>query len=334
MPAPHRVRVDLPLAGIASAAMPVEDYVGLQILKPRLTGAQSGKLWAYSDDTFFRAAVATGRTDGLVAPGSAYERIEFDVSASDMYFCDKFGLEAVVTDEEAAEAKAQGRPISDMRAFKAQLILGYLLNMMEQRIAGLLFDTSTTFSSYTGTPAAQWDTDTADPYDDRITAYESIKGAGKWNPAKCDFVLLMGDVVWQRVRRNPALLDAIKSTQMATSKRITPELFAQYMDVDKVLIGGGTYNSSKDDGSITVANIWGDYAGFYMVPRNVQNHVGPLLGMSLLWDANGGALPYGYTTERYDERNADGEVVKGRHYHDPVVSDASCGYVFSNVTSA
>jgi hypothetical protein len=332
MPAGHRIRFDEPLAGLASATMPVEEYVGLQVLKARETKAQTGKLWAYGAGTFFRPAVATGRTAGLVAPGSVYERIEFDVSTSDLYSCEKYGLEAVVTDEEFAAAQQQGQPISNIREFKSNLILRHLLNWTEQRNAALLFDTSTTFASYTSTPTAKWDTDDADPWNDRLTAYESIKGHGYWNRSTCEFVCLMGDEVWQRTRRNPALLAAVNDQIMTTTNKITPELFAQYLEVDKVLIGSGTYNSSQDDGSETVANIWGDYAGFYMVPKNVQNHVGGILGLSLFYTGVGGALPYGYMNERYLERAADGEVVKGRHYHDPVVKDAGCGFVFSDMT--
>jgi len=329
MPAAHRVHDDQPLASMSLAKVPVADYIGHQILKPVAVKKQSDKLWTYGDGTFFTAAPAAGQLLFQRGPGSSYQRYEWDISAATSYYCENYGLEIVCSDEEVANADDG----IDIRATNGALVASHLMNAQEQRYAALLFDVATTFVSYTNTPTAKWDADTAQPWDDRTIAVESMMANGTYDPLRNDLIFATGIQPWHRFARNPFLVDAIKHTRDASV--ITREDFRQYLQVDKFLVGAGTYNTADDGQAISLGYIWGDYGGFYSVPKGTPGLKQPSLGYSPVWTGMGGSIGnLGYGTRTYRDDTVRGEVIQGDNYVDEVVTQAPAGYVFSDLTDA
>jgi len=312
------------------AKVPVADYIGHQVLKPVAVKKQSDKIWAYADGTFFTTAAPAGQRLFLRGPGSAYNRYEWDVSATTAYFAENYGLEIVCSDEEV-ENSDDG---IDPRADNGAIVAANLMNAQEQRYAALLFDTTTTFASYTSAlTTTRWDSDTADPWANRITAVESMMSNGTYDPLRNDLVCVTSIQAWHRFCRNPFLVDAVKHTSDASV--ITRDEWMRYLQVDKFLVGAGTYNTADDGQSISLGYIWGDYVGFYSVPKGTPTLKAPSLGFSPVWTGMGGNIGnLGYGTSTYRDDTVKGEVIQGDHYVDELITQAAAGYVFSDVTAA
>jgi len=320
---------------MAIAQVPIDDYIGMQVLKPMRVGKQSDDLWQFSQGTFFTAAAQAGRELYLVGPGAPYPRIDYDVSTTDAYRCRKYGLEIVCPDEEDANYDSPEMH----RAVKASIVLMNLLSAHEQRCVTLLTDVSTTFASYTATPTAKWDADGADPFADRITAVESMKGGGNYNPRVNDLICVIGEAAWLRCQRNEAVIGRMKHVRDALVT--TEEDWQKYLQVDKFLVHRGTYNTAKPGQDVSISDMWPDYIGFYSAPKDgptgsaLPAGVAPGLGRSFIWPGpNNGDGETGYMTKRYRDETIDSWIVKGNHHTDVAVWQARAGYVFTDVSAA
>lgn len=86
------------------------------------------------------------------------------------------GLKAVLSEEEGS---ISDRSVIDPERDSVNLITSMLKTEMEQKINALLFDSSTTFSSYTAAASEYWDASSTDIEGDIDTAKESVrKNAG------------------------------------------------------------------------------------------------------------------------------------------------------------
>jgi len=329
MPTPYQVHVDAPLTQYTLAKRPITAYIGHQILKPASVEKESGKIFTYGDDTFFTTAGASGQRLYQHAPGADYAKVNYDVTSTSTYFCEDYGLEIPVTFREIANADKPINPLSNGGA----IIMGHLANAQEQRYATLLLDSTTTFSSYTGTPAAQWDAALAVPFDDRCTAVESMMENGSYDPMIHDLVCEIGIQGWHLAQRNGDLIDSISGVRDASI--ITEEDFRKYLQVDKLFIGRGTYNTAKKGQSISLGYIWdGDKVGFYAVPKGNPGEAMSVLGATNVWTKeNGGSGPLGFAFDRFKLMKQKRYDVVGNHCVDELITMASCGYVFTNVFS-
>jgi len=311
------------------AKAPISEYIGLQILKPMNVLKVSDKLFTYGDDTFFTTAGASGQRLYQHAPGADYAKVEYDVTSTTTYYCEDYGLEIPVPLRVIKNADKPLQPLSTAGA----IVSGHLLNAQEQRYATLLQDSATTFASYTGTPAAQWDSSAPIPFDDRNTAVESMMSNGSYNPMVHDLVCVMGVQGWHRAQRNADLIDSVKGTRDASV--IIEADFQKYLQVDKLLIGRGTYNTAKKGQALSLSYIWdGDKVSFFAVPKGQPGDAMANLGATFVWTAeNGGTMPTGMAMDRFLLQKQKRYDVVGNHCVDEIVLMASCGYVFTNVFS-
>ena len=329
MPTPYQVHVDAPLTSMSLAKAPITDYIGLRILKPMSVVKESDKLFTYGDDTFFTTAGASGQRLYQHAPGADYAKVEYDITSTQTYFCEDYGLEIPVPIKVIKNADKPLQPLSTAGA----IVAGHLLNAQEQRFSTLLQDSTTTFSSYTSTPAAQWDAAAPIPFDDRNTAVQSMMENGSYNPVVHDLICVMGIKGWHLAQRNADLIDSIKGTRDASV--ITEEDFRKYLQVNQLLIGRGTYNTAKKGQSISLDYIWdGDKVSFFAVPKGSPGDAMATLGATFTWTAeNGGAMPTGMAMDRFLLKKQKRYDVVANHCVDEIVLMASCGFIFTNVFS-
>lgn len=332
MPAAHTVHVDRPLTNIVLGAAPVAAYVGHHALPPIMVKKQSDKIWAEGDGANFTTAPKSGQKLLYRGPGSEFQRVDYTVSATAIYYCENYGLEIPLSWEELANADQPLNP----RAKKGGLGLTLCRNAQEQRYAALLFDYSTTFASYTSSPTG-WDTDPADIPGDCAGVVEGLMTRGRYDPNVNKLVAIMGVEAWHDCRRNSDLLEAIKYTQDV--RKVTVDAFREFMheDIEELHIGRGTYNTVADGQTVTGGFIWGKHCGIYSVPRNPASHMGPAVGFTPIWNTGdkgrGGPNDFGLGSLWYSEKKTKSEIVQTDHYADEYVAQASAGYIFNNVTS-
>lgn len=333
MPGISSVHVDQPLKDLALAQVPVGEYATRRVLKPMMVGKQSDKIWELGAETFVTAAPATGKELFLVAPGTPYPRVEYSVTTSDAYFCQKRGLEIAVPDELDANYDSPQMH----RAIRTAIVMMSLESAAEQRRVALLTSTSTLPNA---APAAKWDADAANPWADRDTAIEYFRSKGLWHPSTTDLVCVVGLKAWHRFRHNPGLTDKIKGVRDASMP--TAEDWRRYLDVDEFIIHADTYNTARDGQTPTFSDMWPDYAGFYVVPKDgagggqsLPPGVGPQVGRSFVWRGpDNGDSNTGYGVRKYRDDTRDAWISKVRHHVDEGILQTDAAYLFTDLTAA
>lgn len=347
MPSVSSGHIDAALPGLAMGHIAINELEALQVLLPYMVKKQSNDIWDFDTSAAYTVAAPTGKTALEIGPGDEYPELEYKVATTDAYRCRRYGCRIPILDREAANWDDPALH----RAFKTAKVANTVLSEANRRGLALLGDTTTTFSSYTATPAAQWDADGSNPMSDAITATESMKSNGAYVPSMHDIVLLIGEDAWLRCYMNESITGRKKYTADALTQ--TTEDWAKYLSpagVSKVIISRSRYNTSVQGQTPSLGLMFSDMAGFYAVPKGAgagpadqwPPGFGPQLGRTFLWsdpnDEGGyGARSqegWGFGFKRYRKNEIDGWMVQGGHDVDEVVLMAECGYVFTNLTSA
>ncbi len=137
--------------------------------------------------------------------------------------------------------------------------------------------------------------------------------------------LVLGDLVFDTLADHPNLLDRIKYSSSSESPAlVTPNLIAQLVGVQKVLIGMSLYTVSPEgtaEASVVYTPLWDDDALLaYVAPR--PSLFTPSAGYNFVWrTAFGGPR---YVKRRRDPISDKGELVEGYQFFDQkgVATDA------------
>ena len=347
MPSVSSGHIDAALPGLAMGHIAINELEALQVLLPYMVKKQSDDIWDFDTSAAYTVAPPTGKNALEIGPGDEYEQLEYKVSSADAYRCRRYGCRVPILDREAANWDDPAL----MRAFKTAKVMNTVLSEANRRGLALLGDTSTTFSSYTATPAAQWDADGSDPMDDAITATESMKSNGALVPSMHDVVLLIGEDAWLRCRNNESIIGRGKYSR--DMMNCTTDDWVKYLSaagVSKVIVSRSRYNTSKDAQTPSLSLMYSDMAGFYAVPKGAgagpadmwPPGFGPQLGRTFIWSDPNNEGGYGQRSQegwgfgfkRYRKDEIDAWMIQGGHDVDEVVLMAECGYVFTNLTSA
>lgn len=127
--------------------------------------------------------------------------------------------------------------------------------------------------------------------------------------------------VWAKLKENKVLLERIKYTRTGI---LTPEIFAELIDVETVKIGGAMEEKSEQ-----LKPIWTDCVILAYVPKANEKR-------------NVFAPSYGYTLRRkgglfvdtYQEKGGKVEIVRCTDIHKPCLMGKSAGYLIKNCISA
>ena len=259
------------------------------------------------------------------APRSNYPRGDWEYGSL-TYETWENGFEYPVDDAEAAEFKA----FFNAERTSAEIAALMLLRVQERRIADLLFN-ATTFSGYTSGVGTEWSTtSTATPIDDCLNKAETVEANCGMRPN----TLIIGSTARNNLDRNAQIRDRIKYTNPAVGNaRLSDELLAQALGVDRVLVGRARYNDADKGKDYNAAEIWDDEYALLCVTNPVApTDMGqtPNLGRTVLWTEDS---PTNLVVERYRDETVRGEVVRVRQNTDERVLFANTGYLLSNITS-
>ena len=326
MPNKAGVHTDRPLTSFAVAQQPITNYPLATILKPLQVQNSSDTFYVYGAEWQFGNEEATGRTRFARAPRAKYEGFEYNVTTA-TYSCVEYGLQVMVDDSEQANADRPLDPLQDgALSVRTQLMSAY-----HARLAALLTDSASTFSSYTSGAATAWSShDTAVPLDDSVTAQESLRDNGTFNPAVNEVVCAMGKPEWYDLIQNADLIDRVKYTG-GGGAAVTMEAAAQYLQVDRVVVVDQTMNTSKDGQTFAAKEAWtANVIGFYSVPKSRPALKAPGLGFTAIWSrGNSGDAATGMKMLRYRDESRNLTIVRGNHHTDEKVSQAAAGYIIT-----
>lgn len=244
------------------------------------------------------------------------------------YATDENGWEEVIDERE----KNRYRYILDAEQIAAARAMDVVLRNQEQRVADLLFNTTTwTGASLTTSITNEWD-DAANavPLTDVEAAVKKVyDGSGLWANA-----LVINRQVFRNLRNCDQIVDRIASSGAGNPTKasdITEAMLAAAFDLEFVIVAGSSKNGAKEGQSASPSQIWsGEYAMVCKVATGSDMRE-PCVARTFHWSEDGSAI--GGTIEEYDEPQSRGKVIRVRHDTDEVVMYPQAAHLLSNITT-
>ncbi|HOO90733.1 MAG TPA: hypothetical protein PLA74_07900 [Syntrophales bacterium] len=256
------------------------------------------------------------------APKSGYTRDDFEWETG-TYRCEEYGFEEPL-DEVERKMYAYLFDAEKVATLRATEIL---LRSQELRIKNVLYNTNN-FTAHAITN--EWDdSSNATPKADVKTGVDTIRDATGIEPN----AFICSRSIFDNAMITAEIKDYIKYTQahLTLSFDAQKNLLAQYLGLEKVLVGDAVYDAGKKGKATSTTSIWGtEYAMIARVATQGWNPKEPCVGRSLLWTADS---PTNLVTEQYYEEQIRSDVYRVRHNVDEVLVFPAAAYLMSNMTT-
>jgi len=270
-------------------------------------GVESGRYGIFTQADQFRNEAET------IAAGGPYPVGGFRVSTT-TYSTEEIGQATDLPDRTLANASGAFK--KSLRMAKARWCADKVELRREIDTATLAFASSWGTND---TTATDWDDySNSDPLLDINTAMYTVLAATGEEPN----VGVLGSEVWKDLKINPSVLDLLGANERG---KITLDLLASHLEIDKLLVGKAIYNSAVEGQSGVYANCWGQNALFI--------HVNPATPDPYTASA-------GYTFESapmmiktWREGGRDTEFFRARIIQDQKIVGSNLGYYFSGIVS-
>lgn len=232
----------------AAIAYRNQAYIAREIAPVVEVEKDSGKVWVVDKANWLRDDADPDRRPGTRAPRGGYTTTQLEYSLLEM---------------------AQAHPIPDriarssdaaIRIYErgSEFCMDRVLLRLERHAAATLMTTSVWGTD--NTTATDWDDfSNGDPANDVNTAKRTVQEAiGR--PAN---VAVMGQIVYDAVSIHPDGLDRFKHTQTGI---LTKEQVAQWLGLERVLIGTATRNTADEGATASMSPVWDDDCLVLYVP--------------------------------------------------------------------
>ena len=229
---------------------------------PRTPVSQEFKWLAYD--------LAQGFTvpDTKVGRKSTPNEVEF--AATEIFDkTEDHGLDDLVPNEDI-EADNQGIDPLGM----ATTYLTNLVNLArEQRVASKVFNAASfaTNKQATLSGSSQWSDKGSDP----VAAIGDALDVPIMRPN----IGILGQQTWTALRRHPLIVQAIKGTAQG-SGMVSRQEFADFFELQELLIGAGFVNQAKRGQNTKLARVWGKHAAFIYRDRAAGAQGGVTFGFT------------------------------------------------------
>ncbi len=241
---------------------------------------------------------------------------EVDFSATEII--DKvldYGLDDIVPNEDIRADNQGIDPLGTATAYLTNLV-----NLArELRAANLVFNTASygagLYTTLAGTN--QWsDTVNSDP----VAAIGDALDVPIMRPN----IAVFGQQAWTKLRRHPKIVQAIKNTNQGAGM-VSREEFAEFFELQEVLIGQGLANTAKKGQTAVLSRVWGKHASFFYRDRAAGPQAGVTFGMTAQWgDKIAGNIDEPTIGLKGSQRVRSGEQLK------EIITAPDVGYFFQN----
>jgi len=309
MPQPQLsdVHIDRAIRNVAirySNAAFIADQVAPVVTVPN----ESDKYFLFTKGDWFRDQADNDRQPGTRAP-----RGGFTLSTSS-FTLREAAHATPIPDRIRDNSDDPLRPWEDAARYSSQMVM----LRRERRAATALFVASTWNSGTDFTVVNQWsDLVNSDPASDLATGLDAIATA----TAQIANTLLIGRNVYTQLRQHPDGLDRYKHTQTGI---MTAAMVAEWLGVERLIIGNAVYNSAAEGATAVMANIWGKNALLMYLPANPS-----ITEPSAAYIFQKGGLQ----TKRYREEAEEQDVVEAKLLHDTVRTAVDCGYYYPAIVA-
>jgi hypothetical protein len=214
-------------------------FVGTRLAPPFPTALQSATYYMFGAEELANVPVLKPR-----APGSGYPRLVSSVS-NDNYYCQNYGLEGLVPDEERLKYGAY----FDADLAKVRKIVDTIKVNHEMRVHTLA--TNTALVPYAGV-AVKWDDGASNPKDDVDAAKEYIRLQTGMEVNR----MVISNAVFLKLQQHPRLVDLFKYTSAGL---LNEDKLASYFNLPQggLAIAKSVLATNLEGQTFTPADIWG-----------------------------------------------------------------------------
>lgn len=319
MPQPTQtdVHVDAILTNISVAYIQKADaFVAQKVFPVVPVDKQSDKYFIYNKADWFRDE-AEKRADATESAGSGYNL------SQDNYFCDVYAFHKDIGDQVRQNTDSPLDPDRDATQFVTQRI------MLRQEVQWTTsyFTTGIWGTDVTGGSSfTQWsDFAGSDPIEDIYTGIQTVLSNTGFEPN----TLVLGYTVWRKLKNHPDFVDRVKYT---SSDALTPDIFARYLDIDRVFIAKAIQNTAKEGQTASYGFVFGKSAWLgYVNPQPAIMQ--PSAGYVFTWKgvSDGLGTNIGITRFRMQHLRADRVEAQVAWTNKVVATDL--GYFFSSAVA-
>lgn len=294
-----------------------EGYIGLRALKPFPSAVKTGNFSVIPVEQLLEDA----KLDR--APGSGYSRGKYQFEQAS-FDCVEYGHEEPLDDSE----RAMYAYTIDAERVTTDRGLMKVLRGAEKRACDLLLATSAS----TGT-AGIWSTaSSGTPITDAIVAKLAIRNSTglRANAGIMDWEAFV------RARECAEVLDRIKYSGIDDPKDVTPNILAQAMGLEELIISGGMRNSAKTGQAATFTQIWTKTVFWVGRIARSMDLREPCFGRAVLWTGDGGgSMGDGAVApaivEQYRDEPVRSDIFRVRHWMDELTLYNAAGYKITGV---
>lgn len=316
MPQPTRsqVHVDAILTNMSIAYMNEQDnFVASKVFPTVNVQKQSDKFFTYSQADFYRDQ-AQVRAGGTESAGSGYGL------STDTYSSSVWALHKDVDDQVAANSDAPLDPYQDATRFLAH----QMMIRQERDWASNYFTTSVWGTD--STPSTLWDASGSSPIDDIQTGINTVLSNTGYLPN----TLVLSYAAYKTLRNHADFVDRYKYT---SADSITPELIGKVLDLPRVMVMKGVYNSAVEGASASYGQIGDKDALLCYVAPNAGLMTASA-GYNFVWNGVGGGLGTSTAVSRFRMDWLRADRIEIESAWDFKVVSSALGYFFSNPVSA
>jgi hypothetical protein len=321
-PTLNAVHISAPLTQMSLAFMQdlQEAYIATKVFPIIPVEKQSDKYYTYEKGSWFRDE-AKKRAPGTPLPLSGYG------ISTDNYACDVFGIGKAVADQIRANADAA----IDLDGEAVKFVTQKCMLRMEIDWVSTFFTTSVWTGSTTAgdiAPGTKWNAANSTPIADISAQMDSVlKKTGQ-----LPNTLVLARAVWTALKTNADFLNRVTGgSTNADPAKVTPQLLAQVLELDRVLISNGIKNTAVEGAATSMAFITGDEGALLCYTPPSPGLYTPAAGYTFAWSGFLGANAAGMRMKRYRDEKLESDVVEGEAAYDHKLVAAELGAFFSDV---
>ena len=317
------VHVNKLLTNLSIAYMQEEsNFIADRVFPFVFVDKQSDVYARYNKDAWFRDHGDRMRR----APGTRAAQTGWTIDTTQTYRCLNEAIGTSIPDELRGNADA----VFNLDADATRLVTQAQLIRRERMFASDFMTTGVWTTEKTGTTNfVKWnDYANSDPFAD----IEDWKNEMRVLIGRYPNKLVMGELIWRRLKNHPDFLDRIKGGATPGNPALfTKQMLASWWEIDDILIELATYNTAaeKETPAPVLADIFTDKLLLLYTPASASL-LTPAAGYTFVWRplVNGGAVQY---IRRYREDPNNRDVVESFSYFDQVATAADAGLYAADV---
>ncbi len=291
-------------------------YIADQILTPATVPNMVGQYHVWNSGVVFR------QQNTAYGPDGSPNRI--DMSATKTTFTlDDRALYAEIDERETNQA-----PQMAVRAAKARALTNALLLDREVTVANKLFSATYITNGATLSGTDQWSHEDSDPLTKIFTAQNG-------QPVLME-TLVVGKQVWDKLRVHPLILEAVKYTNPAGGVALNQQLVANYLGVERIIVGGAFVDSAVEGQTASLGFVWGKHALLCHVAPGPSSPLMDEVSLGYLPQWGGGGAGGIRVYQGRDPLRGTGggmEFIKAEMSYTTLITSVACGYLFTNAVA-